>query len=199
MEIVQYKDCRSCYREIDARARRCPYCQADQQEPLAARSGLLSVGGGVLLLAAAFFALLQQQRAASLHEELQTLTLELETVRLAPPAAAVPVAAAPAAGVTASAQQTVKQPTPEALAAESLPAPESVQPAILLPDLLPNAKLQASWNLLRACDELPQEACELALARFREHADDAPNLQCLERPGAQERFCWLALPNLKQP
>jgi len=144
VQLIEKKECRHCYQEIDARADRCPFCQIDQSSSAKGILHLISILATVVAVGAVGYA------THNLNE------LDLAVTQR-------DVAITQRDDALRSLQEVVAQAAP--VSADDSPVTQSAE-------ILKMKMLQASSLLLSSCESRSDSACQAALvAMTRSTAD----------------------------
>lgn len=137
VQLIEKKECRHCYQEIDARADRCPFCQIDQSSSAKGILHLISILATVVAVGAVGYA------THNLNE------LDLAVTQR-------DVAITQRDDALRSLQEVVAQAAP--VSADDSPVTQSAE-------ILKMKMLQASSLLLSSCESRSDSACQAAMAR----------------------------------
>ena len=153
VQLIEKKECRHCYQEIDARADRCPFCQIDQSRSSKGILHLISILATVVAVGAVGYAThnLNVLDLATTERDV-AITQRDEALR--------------------SLQEVVA-----AAAAQAAPVSADDSPVIQSPEILKMKMLQASSLLLSSCESRSDSACQTALAAMARSTADFSDLQ----------------------
>lgn len=149
VQLIEKKECRHCYQEIDARADRCPFCQIDQSSSAKGILHLISILATVVAVGAVGYA------THNLNE------LDLAVTQR-------DVAITQRDDALRSLQEVVAQAAP--VSADDSPVTQS-------PEILKMKMLQASSLLLSSCESRSDSACQAALAAMARSTADFSDSQ----------------------
>ena len=151
VQLIEKKECRHCYQEIDARADRCPFCQIDQSSSSKGVLHLISILATIVAVGAVGYAThnLNVLDLATTERDV-AITQRDEALR--------------------SLQEVVA-------AAQAAPVSADNSPVIQSPEILKMKMLQASSLLLSSCESRSDSACQTALAAMARSTADFSDLQ----------------------
>lgn len=149
VQLIEKKECRHCYQEIDARADRCPFCQIDQSSSAKGILHLISILATVVAVGAVGYA------THNLNE------LDLAVTQR-------DVAITQRDDALRSLQEVVAQAAP--VSADDSPVTQSAE-------ILKMKMLQASSLLLSSCESRSDSACQAALAAMARSTADFSDSQ----------------------
>lgn len=176
VQIVRKTECRLCFQEIDERAELCPFCNAPQRRKRFRVVPGIALASSILAMSASTIAVLLYLALEEANKELEDAQLSLTSL------------------ATELNERTARAPPPSPPA--QAPTPVSPTPDRREPGsdfAFDSAKLQAAWELLRNCDEIPTLTCKRALTEFRQHLPESRYLHCETNQLDSSRLCWLAL------
>jgi hypothetical protein len=161
VQLIEKKECRHCYQEIDARADRCPFCQIDQSSSAKGILHLISILATVVAVGAVGY-------ATHNLNELDLAVTERE------------VAITQRDDALRSLQEVVAE-----VAAQAASVSTDDSPVTPSPEILKMKMLQASSLLLSSCESRSDSACQAALAAMAHSTADfsdsqAKRLSCSE-------------------
>ena len=160
VQVIEKKECRHCYQEIDVRADRCPFCQIDQRTTSKATFHVISALAAAIVVGAVGYAI----------HNLNTLDLVVaeRDAALAERDSAV----AERDSALRSLQEIVV-----GLEAQDVPQSGDAAAVIESPEKLKMKMIQASWLLLSSCASSTDPTCQAALAAMERSTSDFSNLQ----------------------
>lgn len=153
VQLIEKKECRHCYQEIDARADRCPFCQIDQSSSVKGILHLISILATVVAVGAVGYA------THNLNE------LDLAVTQR-------DVAITQRDDALRSLQEVVAQ-----AAAQAAPVSADDSPVTQSAEILKMKMLQASSLLLSSCESRSDSACQAALAAMARSTADFSDSQ----------------------
>lgn len=153
VQLIEKKECRHCYQEIDARADRCPFCQIDQSSSAKGILHLISILATVVAVGAVGYA------THNLNE------LDLAVTQR-------DVAITQRDDALRSLQEVVAQ-----AAAQAAPVSADDSPVTQSAEILKMKMLQASSLLLSSCESRSDSACQAALAAMARSTADFSDSQ----------------------